>query len=86
MDACERYLNAIHELVDGTLGPIRRAELELHLGECESCRERVVWLRPAVDVLPASVEQLAPPETLRESLQRLFQERLKQPISARVEG
>ena len=38
MDACERYLNAIHELVDGTLGPIRRAELELHLEGCDGCR------------------------------------------------
>jgi hypothetical protein len=26
------------------------------------------WLRPAVDVLPATVEQLTPPERLRESL------------------
>jgi len=38
VDACDRYLNAIHELVDGTLGPIRRAELELHLDACEGCR------------------------------------------------
>jgi hypothetical protein len=44
------------------------AELELHLDVCESCRERVVWLRPAIDVLPASVEQLTPPDRLRESL------------------
>jgi anti-sigma factor RsiW len=36
--ACERYLNAIQELVDGTLGPIRRAELELHLESCDACR------------------------------------------------
>ena len=35
---CERYLNAIHELVDGTLGPIRRSELELHLESCDDCR------------------------------------------------
>ena len=38
MDVCERYLNAIHELVDGTLGPIRRAELDLHLESCDACR------------------------------------------------
>jgi anti-sigma factor RsiW len=36
--ACERYLNAIHELIDGTLGQIRRAELELHLESCDDCR------------------------------------------------
>jgi len=26
--ACERYLNSIHESIDGTIGSIRRAELE----------------------------------------------------------
>jgi anti-sigma factor RsiW len=36
--ACEQYLNSIHEAVDGTIGPIRRAELELHLDQCEACR------------------------------------------------
>ena len=53
VDACERYLNAIHELVDGTLGPIRRAELELHLESCEGCRAladdlRAIAARPRV--------------------------------------
>jgi hypothetical protein len=36
--ACERYLNSIQEAVDGTLGSIRRAELEMHLVQCEPCR------------------------------------------------
>ena len=43
--ACERYLNAIHELVDGTLGQIRRSELELHLDSCDDCRALVADLR-----------------------------------------
>lgn len=38
MTDCARYLNAIGELVDGTLGPLRRAELDLHLERCESCQ------------------------------------------------
>jgi hypothetical protein len=38
---CDEYLNAIGELVDGTLGPIRRAELELHLESCDQCRALV---------------------------------------------
>jgi hypothetical protein len=42
--------------------------LERHLGECEQCREHLLWLRPAVDVLPASVTQLPPPASLREGL------------------
>jgi anti-sigma factor RsiW len=36
--ACEKYLNSIHERVDGTIGSIRRVELEMHLGDCEACR------------------------------------------------
>jgi len=36
--ACPQYLNAIHEAVDGTIGSIRRAELELHLDTCAGCR------------------------------------------------
>jgi hypothetical protein len=36
--ACERYLNSIHESIDGTIGSIRRAELEMHLDQCEDCR------------------------------------------------
>ena len=36
--ACERYLNSIQESVDGTIGSIRRAELEMHLDECADCR------------------------------------------------
>jgi anti-sigma factor RsiW len=59
--ACDRYLNAIHELVDGTLGPIRRAELELHLESCDGCRELARDLQAiasAADALPP----LSPPE------------------------
>ena len=43
-------------------------ELRDHLETCESCRARVRWLRPAVDLLPASVEQRTPSESLRESV------------------
>ena len=35
---CRLYTDAIQELVDGTLGPIRRAELQTHLDVCDSCR------------------------------------------------
>ena len=36
--SCTRYVTSIQELVDGTLGAIRRAELEAHLATCEECR------------------------------------------------
>ena len=57
----ERYRQAIQELADGTLGPIRRAELELHLDECESCQRLADDLVRIRD-LAASLEPLAPPD------------------------
>jgi anti-sigma factor RsiW len=52
----------------GALSPAEAAELERHLADCEACRTRLRWLQPAVDVLPASVEQLTPPDRLRDRL------------------
>ena len=61
MKACERYLNAIQELVDGTLGPIRRAELELHLESCDACRALAEDLQ-AIAAAAQSLEPLTPPD------------------------
>ena len=61
MKACDRYLNAIHELIDGTLGPIRRAELELHLESCDGCRELAQDLQ-AIARAAESLPPLTPPE------------------------
>jgi hypothetical protein len=36
--SCTRSIEDIHALIDGTLGPIRAAELEQHLEQCETCR------------------------------------------------
>lgn len=36
--SCTRYVTSIQEHVDGTLGAIRRAELDAHLQTCEECR------------------------------------------------
>jgi len=35
---CRQYREWIEDLVDGTIVPIRRAELERHLAECAECR------------------------------------------------
>jgi hypothetical protein len=35
---CSQYIEAIQELAEGTLGPIRRAELQTHLDSCDACR------------------------------------------------
>jgi anti-sigma factor RsiW len=61
--ACERYLNAIQELADGTLGPIRRAELELHLESCDACRALAEDLQ-AIVTAAESLEPLTPPERI----------------------
>ena len=67
MDACERYLNAIHELVDGTLGPIRRAELELHLEACDGCRALADDLREIARTA-RSLDVLEPPAHVWKSI------------------
>lgn len=59
--ACERYLTSIQELADGTLGPIRRAELELHLESCDACRALLADLE-RIRNAAASLDRLAPPE------------------------
>ena len=61
MKVCERYLNAIQELVDGTLGPIRRAELELHLESCDACRALAEDLQ-TIAAAAQSLEPLTPPD------------------------
>jgi hypothetical protein len=59
--ACERNIERIQELVDGTLGAIRRVELESHLAQCPACRalkDDLERIRDAAAALPT----LAPPD------------------------
>jgi len=58
---CSRYREWIQELTDGTLGAIRKAELERHLDECATCRAFAADLR-AIRNATASLEPLAPPD------------------------
>ena len=60
--ACSKYLNSIQELVDGTIGSIRRAELEMHLDECEGCRALREDLQRIHDAA-AALPPLEPPGT-----------------------
>ncbi len=64
----ERLSDDLATYALGALDQPEAADLETHLGTCSDCRQRVLWLRPAVDMLPASVAQLSPPESLRENL------------------
>jgi anti-sigma factor RsiW len=55
------YRESIHELVDGTIGAIRRAELERHLRECEECRTFLADMETLRDAT-GSLDPLAPPD------------------------
>ena len=59
--ACERYVNAIQELADGTLGPIRRAELQMHLDDCDACRRLADDLL-RIRTLASSLDRPSPPD------------------------
>ncbi len=50
------------------LGPAELAPFEAHLADCPICAERLRWLAPAVDVLPATVPPRQPPPALRSRL------------------
>jgi anti-sigma factor RsiW len=58
---CRKYQDAVQELVDGTLGSIRRSELEAHLVQCENCRALLADLRRIRDLTDA-LDRPAPPD------------------------
>lgn len=58
---CSQYREAIQELVDGTLGPIRRAELQTHLDSCDACRALAADLEKIRDAA-GSLGTIKPPD------------------------
>lgn len=58
---CARHTQAVHELIDGTLGPIRKAELQQHLDQCAACRALLADLQRIRD-LAGTLEHTAPPD------------------------
>jgi anti-sigma-K factor RskA len=61
----ERRSDEIAAFLLGALEPGEAAELERHLAGCEECRTELEWLRPAVQLLPESVERIEAPPELR---------------------
>jgi len=55
------YRESIQELIDGTIGAIRRAELERHLAECAECRSFLADME-AIREAADSLEPLQPPD------------------------
>ncbi len=66
----------------GALPKRDAARLEQHLAGCETCSERLQWLRPAADLLPASVQQLNPPPKLKQDLMTIVREEAPAPARA----
>lgn len=64
----ERLRDDLAAYALGALPPGEATALARHLEGCEPCRDRLEWLRPAVDQLPVAVEQRTPPESLRRNL------------------
>jgi anti-sigma-K factor RskA len=52
----------------GALDDEENAAMEGHLADCGRCRDELLWLQPAVDLLPEAVIQLEPPPQLRARL------------------
>lgn len=50
------------------LEPAEVRAFEEHMADCGICSERLRWMAPAVDVLPATVPPQQPPETLKSNL------------------
>jgi hypothetical protein len=69
-----RWADDIAAYALGALDEREAALLEQHLAECEACAAQLAWLRPAVDAIPASVEQVTPPPALRERLLTVVRE------------
>lgn len=63
-----RWSDDLAAYVLGALDPREAADFERHLEGCESCREELRWLEPAVHSLPEAVERQEPPRQLREAL------------------
>jgi anti-sigma-K factor RskA len=64
----ERWREELAAYALGALEPGEGAELERHLAGCEECRGELEWLRPAVQLLPESVERVEAPPELRSRL------------------
>ena len=58
---CNQYREAIQELADGTLGPVRRAELQTHLDTCDDCRALAADLQKIKAAAPTLDPMMPPP-------------------------
>jgi anti-sigma factor RsiW len=77
------YRESLQELIDGTIGAIRRAELERHLAECAECRSFLADME-AIRQTAGALDPLEPPDGVWLQIAgRLRQEGRVQPPPAR---
>jgi anti-sigma factor RsiW len=77
------YRESIQELIDGTIGAIRRVELERHLAECAECRSFLADME-AIRQTAGALDPLEPPDGVWLQIAgRLRQEGRVQPPPAR---
>ena len=58
---CSDYTEALQDLADGTLGPVRRAELQTHLDGCEACRALAADLQK-IRAAARTLDSVTPPD------------------------
>ena len=64
-DHGERWNAELAAYALDALDPGERRIVDEHLVDCEACSERLRWMLPAVDVLPATVAPQSPPPELK---------------------
>jgi anti-sigma factor RsiW len=79
---CESLRDDLAAYALGALDDDDGRPVERHLDGCARCREHLLWLTPAVDLLPGTVEQQTPPESLRENLMEIVREEAAQSAAA----
>lgn len=67
-DDHDAWFDEVAAYVVGGLTPDEESLLLEHAADCSRCTSRIQWLRPAADLLPASVEQLTPSAGLRDRI------------------
>lgn len=63
-----RFEDDVAPYVLGALPELEAQRFESHLRGCELCQQEAARLRPAVEALPRSVAQMAPPPSLKENV------------------